>query len=160
MEVKEEEEETIGGENLAPGGGGGGEQENERKGKAERMIRVEGRITIEDSNREKQGGKTRVTEITTIGRERQTEKEEGTKLVEVETRAIKKGAKEITVVTKERIGGGGGGGVSVCRYAPWWWCLPLVAIMDFWQHFFGLNHDNNNTTTVAVHSAQTGQYIR
>ncbi|XP_068231590.1 serine/threonine-protein kinase tricornered isoform X5 [Palaemon carinicauda] len=61
-------------------------------------------------------------------------------------------------LTADRGGGGGEGGevgkvaesnnnsFSVCSYAQGW-CMPFP-VMDFWQHFFGLSHENNN---VPVH---------
>ncbi|XP_066943044.1 serine/threonine-protein kinase tricornered isoform X4 [Macrobrachium rosenbergii] len=72
-------------------------------------------------------------------------------------------------------GGGGGGGrrevvesnsnnnnnnnnqtFSVCSYAQGW-CMPFP-VMDFWQHFFGLSHENNNVPVHHHHhhSAQPG----
>lgn len=46
------------------------------------------------------------------------------------------------------------GASSLCTYAQGW-CLTLP-IMDFWQHFFGFSHENNN---VPVHtSPPPGEY--
>ena len=47
---------------------------------------------------------------------------------------------------------GGSGSGRLCTYARGW-CLTLP-IMDFWQHFFGLSHENNN---VPVHTTPTGK---